>query len=332
MRQVSSQAYYVAGELSFLVLGYLNQHNLPAKGLRHTLATYPKGSRMPIAVWWQLLDRLQKIQRDPLLGTHIGQQIQYFHPGVLGYLVAHTSTVKEAVQCFQRYQVLLHNYGPVSLEHQGHEVVVTWDYLGKRSTPLSDEIFLSALIAFIHHVTGETQITPTRVSFQHSLSQHSVDSTAPVSYPIAFDQPHLAIAFHQDILDLPINSSDPFLRDILDKQARALCSELDQTDATLAAIEQAIVEALSTGSPNAPHIADSLHISRRTLYRRLAARGYNYHQFLQQTRKRLAIMYLEDTQLTLVEIGFLLGYSEHSAFSRAFKSWTGESPQHYRAR
>jgi len=95
-------------------------------------------------------------------------------------------------------------------------------------------------------------------------------------------------------------------------------------------LQDIIVESLSHTCPTLNSVAKQLNMSSRALHRRMESRGMNFKQFLQQTREKLAKLYLKDPSLSLNEIAFLLGYSEHSAFTRAFKQWFGVTPKEFR--
>jgi AraC-like DNA-binding protein len=97
-------------------------------------------------------------------------------------------------------------------------------------------------------------------------------------------------------------------------------------------VREAVARLLTQGEVSIEQIASDLHVSSRTLHRRLAGLGLNFRRLREDTRRRLAIDHLNDPRLTLAEVAWLLGYSEHSAFTRAFRRWTGESPQQWRSR
>jgi len=96
------------------------------------------------------------------------------------------------------------------------------------------------------------------------------------------------------------------------------------------AVQQLLVRLLPEGEVSVDKVARALHQSTRTLQRRLADRGMSWQQLLDRTREQLARQYLRDPGLSLAEIGLLLGYSEQSAFTRAFRRWTGQTPQVFR--
>jgi AraC-like DNA-binding protein len=107
-------------------------------------------------------------------------------------------------------------------------------------------------------------------------------------------------------------------------------SHAPREDELLASIRKTIAELMKDGSPDIGRVAKRLALSPRTLQRRLKDIGLEFKALVDDTRRRFAVEYLKDSENTLTEIAFLLGYSEVSAFSRAFKRWTGITPVGYR--
>jgi AraC-like DNA-binding protein len=92
------------------------------------------------------------------------------------------------------------------------------------------------------------------------------------------------------------------------------------------------IEQLASGEPSGADIARRLHMSRRTLQRKLAEAETSYQQLVDDTRREIALRYIDDRKMSVTDITFLLGFSGQSAFARAFKRWTGFSPTDYRNR
>jgi AraC-like DNA-binding protein len=86
------------------------------------------------------------------------------------------------------------------------------------------------------------------------------------------------------------------------------------------------------GDPKLTRVAKKIAMSPRTLQRQLKEHGVDFKRLMDDTRRRFALTYLKDRRTTLTEIAFLLGYSELSAFNRAFRRWTGSTPLDYRRR
>jgi AraC-like DNA-binding protein len=127
----------------------------------------------------------------------------------------------------------------------------------------------------------------------------------------------------------PLITGDPALARVNDEQTLAyLDSFMAQT--TARDVVDKIVEKLPDGPPNQQQIADALHVSNRTLQRKLKEEGTSFMGLLQDTRLQLARKYLRQPSRSVVETSYLLGFSEPSTFSRAFKRWTGVAPAEFR--
>ena len=122
------------------------------------------------------------------------------------------------------------------------------------------------------------------------------------------------------------------MRAILEEQANALLGALPRQDEFIIAVRRCIVSLLQEGEPTLERVAARLHLSARTLHRRLAERRLRFRELLDATRRELAESYLQDGRLSLAEVALLLGYAEQSPFTHAFKRWTGSTPFDWRKR
>jgi AraC-like DNA-binding protein len=130
--------------------------------------------------------------------------------------------------------------------------------------------------------------------------------------------------------DLPIEGSEPGLLSILESHARSQIEALPAKDEVVAQVREAISGELRGGDPSIGRIAKKLATSERTLQRRLGDAGTSYAALLDGVRLEWAKTYLEQADVGLCEVSWLLGFSEQSAFTRAFKRWTGMSPGRFR--
>ena len=117
----------------------------------------------------------------------------------------------------------------------------------------------------------------------------------------------------------------------LDATLATQLAELDRSNVA-ARCKAAVLERIASGESVDVDIAKSLHMSRRTLQRKLAEADLTYQQLVDDTRRDLALRYIENPKKSLTEITFLLGFSGQSAFTRAFRRWTGKAPTDFRAR
>jgi AraC-like DNA-binding protein len=106
-------------------------------------------------------------------------------------------------------------------------------------------------------------------------------------------------------------------------------SEIPREDAVLSSIRKAVAESMRDGDPKLSRVAKKVSMGPRTLQRRLKEYGSDFKKLVEDTRQRFAVSYLKDRKNSLTEVAFLLGYSEVSAFNRAFKRWTHSTPLSY---
>lgn len=147
---------------------------------------------------------------------------------------------------------------------------------------------------------------------------------------VLFNAPVTRLAFDHSYLTLPLRKSDPALAELLDKQAEQLLQQVSQVPAAVDAWRRTLVPLIREGSTSLAALAKAHHSSPRTLQRRLSEQGTSFQQLLDDTRRHLAEGHLKDAKLDLAEIALLLGYSEQSAFTRAFRAWTGLPPAQWR--
>jgi AraC-like DNA-binding protein len=136
------------------------------------------------------------------------------------------------------------------------------------------------------------------------------------------------VTFSRSILDTAVASADPYLNKLLVKQYEDVLAHrtLNRNAFTLR-VENAIVPLLPHGKANVKDVAQKLGMSQRTLTRHLASEGLTFIKMLQELRLDLAKRDLADRDLSITQIAWLLGYSEVSAFTNAFKRWTGKTPR-----
>jgi AraC-like DNA-binding protein len=321
---------YVSGGLVGLLLSYLDACGLDAPALRADLGPHAASPRMPITDWWALLERIARASPLAAPGLRIGAHVKVHHLGVLGYLAASCDTLGQALQRFQRFQPLLHNLSPTLVTAQADVLRVGWDPAYGQSTQLSNDVLVAGLIRIIRALTGQDAFTPLQVDFPGAEPADAGVYASLLGCPVRFGAQVLLVHLSPAVLDLPINGRDPHLHAVLDQQAEALLQASPQPDNFLTGLQRLIAEALRDGEPSLEQVARRMGVPARTIHRRLQARNLTYKGLLNQLRFQLARRYLAERRWSLPEIALRLGYSEQSAFTRAFKGWCGQTPLHYR--
>ena len=141
-----------------------------------------------------------------------------------------------------------------------------------------------------------------------------------------------ALIFEQDVLDFEIETADSRLLNILEGFLEEELSRRRANPDLIQRVRRWVLDALSSGVPGIAEVAQTAGLSVRTLQRRLGEQGTTYNKLVDDLRYDLSLQYLEASNVSVSEIAFLLGYSEASAFDRAFRRRTGVSPMEFRRR
>ena len=317
---------HVAGDLAALARDYLREMGHTSHPLYLQLASLQPSSRMTFRQWWQLLDDMQALFPEQHIGLSLGQRVKPAHVGVLGYLTLACDHVGEAMQRFERYQRLLHDGDRASVEmHQGN-ICLAWGTDFGPSTRLSDEVLVCGLLTFLRMMTGDNSLTPLRIHFVFNAPQ-DISAYQGLAAEVSFNQPRTEIHIPADWFAKAISNSDPALKALLEQQAQALLNVLPGSGDFLQQLQHATLKCLQQGEASCAAVAKHMHMAERSLFRRLATEQIVFKEFLANTRMQLARKYLQEGRLTHSEIALLLGYSEQSAFSRAFKQANGVGPK-----
>lgn len=171
---------------------------------------------------------------------------------------------------------------------------------------------------------------PLEVRFPHCAPADISEHQQLFGCKIQFGWERTELVFALELLDTPLVKADPALQAILEAQVVAVIEKLPKGEATTDAVRRHLASELGKGQPTLEQIALRLHMSSRTLRRYLDEEGTSFRQILSEVRRELASRHSSEGRLAIGEIAFLLGFSEPSAFHRAFKQWTGHAPLTYR--
>lgn len=283
------------------------------------------------ARWEQMLERAEQRLSDPLIGLHVGQTITARHLGILGTVVLACDDFASALQRLEHFQRLIFDVIPMSRRVGAGWFELAWDISQYRTGRLVDETGFAVLVQFCRSLVRGT-VNPLAVAFAHSPPADLQPYEVFFGCPVRFDQPEPVIRFTQDLLAAPLKSPDPALIRVLEQHAERLLSELPQQEEVVEQVRKAVAHILREGEPDIEKVSSKLCCSSRTLQRRLNEAGTSFRDELNLVRHQLAASYLQDPRLQVVDVALLLGYSEHSAFTRAFREWTGKTPHQVRER
>jgi len=219
------------------------------------------------------------------------------------------------------YEVRNHDAGAYFILHrQGSR------RLGMR---LSNEATLASVASIIRQVSP-THFTPLEVSFKHPAPASTTAHEAYFGCPVYFEAEMDGLSVSSGALSSPNRLGDDGITRFLLKHLDAELQILDADRGLEEMVQSAIARSLSEGAPKMPDIARRLGMSERTLHRRLAEEGLSFQKIAVDAKRELATGLLSQSGYSIAEIAFLTGFSEQSAFNRAFKRWAGQTPAAYR--
>jgi AraC-like DNA-binding protein len=287
---------------------------------------------VPLPAWQAMLSRAQSLDPAPALSLHIAQGIRAHHFGVVAYAALACATLGDALQRLERYHASVYDVNPAQVQPLAQGVCIEWGVERGRPGALVDETAVASLVQLARDMTGQP-LAATMVGFVNAAPADKAPYERFFGGPVLFDQPTTRLVLDLKLLALPLRKSDPGLLALLDQQAERMLREVAVPPSVPAPVEvwrATLVSLIRQGQTSLAELASAHHMSARSLQRRLAEQGSSFQALLDDTRHRLALGYLRDPALELAEIALLLGYSEQSAFTRAFRQWTGLAPAQWR--
>jgi AraC-like DNA-binding protein len=251
---------------------------------------------------------------------------------MLGYVIKTSATLGDALLRAARYLRLVSDATELGLHVEGERAIVFYrnPYPGLALPEITE--FVLAVIATIgRHVSGR-DMAALEVRFTHAAPPDTSQHARIFGAPVRFGCPHDALVFEAAILHLPIGSRDPRLCTLLEQQADRVIATLPEPRRLSRAVRDLLAHELPDGNPAAQHIAARLRMHPKTLSRRLRSEGTSHRRLLDAVRRDIAERQLTVSGKTVSEVAFLLGYADPSAFSKAFRRWTGTAPDSYRRR
>jgi AraC-like DNA-binding protein len=212
------------------------------------------------------------------------------------------------------------------VDRDGLKVRISYVGVPRHADRQQMEALVTAVIRIGRQLTGD-RLRPIRIALAHPRCAASAEFEAFLGQSFFFGAEADEIAFSASARNLPVVSADPYLsRCLVGYWEAALARRSSRQNSIRAAAENAILPLLPHGKARIGKVAEDLAVSSRTLSRRLAAEGVTFAQVLDEMRADLAEGYLGDRSLSITHIAWLLGFQEASAFTHAYKRWTGKPP------
>jgi len=270
--------------------------------------------------------------RDPALGIKAGERFEAGDLNPLNFAARSCATLREAILCSARYMHLANEAARVTLDEEGDLAVWRWQIIdGVEQLPAANDFVMVCASRF-----SELHAGPVNPLLEVHFMHESPTDTAAYQRvfgdaKLKLGMPHNALVVPRSGLDLPMSQANAGVHAAFELYAQEVSKRVQPGDVS-GKVRDLVIAHLRGGELSMEAIARRLAMSVATLRRRLEHEGTTHSDIVDAVRKDLARRYLGDQQLAITEVAFLLGYSNVTAFHKAFKRWMAMTPAEFRAR
>ena len=282
----------------------------------------------------RLWNEAARLTGDADFGLHMAEWIAGHTEDlfdVLAFALRSCATLGENYRLASRYIRLVHQGIFLDLEEEQDVARLVHGHHQEPSSPPRHPVegMLTLSILQSRRAIGE-EFAPRAVCFKHARPAQVSEAERIFRAPVHYGCPRNELVLDRSLLARTQRHAEPRLLAMLDRQLTGLLSTLPEQRSFQEAVRRCMMDELPEREPGMATIAEKLHMSPRSLQRRLQGEDTCFATVLSDLRRDLALRYLKDGRIAIGEVGFLLGFLDTAAFQRAFKRWTGTTPARYR--
>ena len=289
-------------------------------------------ARIPLRIEHQLFCRALEHSGDPHFGLHMGERIRPRFMGELGYASMSGATLRQAVDLMVPFLRVTSEFADAELRKSEDSVAVLWHtgFEDLQEARHRVEAYFAAAIIFGRWITGSEE-NPREIRFRHPAPSIGTEEYQRIfRCPVSFGAEDNAIVLDNRLLDMPLKDADPELHHIMRNRVQQAVTRFHARDNLIDRVRAEIRTQLERTIPQVENVAEGMGMKPWTLRRRLRAENTDFSSLLEKERQQLASDWLLNSDRSVSQIAADLGYSEQSAFNRAFKRWFDTTPLLYR--
>jgi len=294
-------------------------------------------ARIPLDTYLSLMDHCIVLCKEPALALLFGAAVQMPQVSIVGLIGAAAATVEEAGRQLNRYSRLIMDAGsigtPIGLKVVRDSTGVWLELASKIyiDHPHLTEVALAQGVCGARSLLANTdyfqrKVFPRALHFTHAQPAYRDRYDRIFGVPLVFGSKRNAILVDEEFVAIKMSQTNRYVFGVLSERAEALLKSLENAKTVRGRVESLLIPHLHTGETNMAWASSKLGLSRQTLFRKLKEEGVTFEVVLDELRRKMASHYLDAKQTSVNQTAYLVGFSDPSAFSRAFKRWTGSSP------
>jgi len=291
---------------------------------------YDPNARYRDADLYKLWTLAVRTTKDSCIGLRVAS---FWHPSAahaLGYAWLASATLNDALKRTVRYFRMMSDKEKLTLDESGDELRLVVENPAADYPTVAEDIDASfAVLIDLCRMCHGDAFSPSRVTMRRPEPADPAPFRAHFRAPIQFAGNEDSVCFDKSDAREALPTANAEVARANEKVVQDYLARFDRSSVAMQ-VRARLTEQLSSGDTTQDTVADSLHMSLRSLQRRLKHEGTSYKELLEETRRELAAHYMAESHRSINEITYLLGFSEPSNFSRAFRRWTGKSPSSYR--
>jgi len=290
---------------------------------------FDSGARISAEQFQRLDLKAMELSGDECFGLKGAEYFRPAHLGALGFAWLASSSLRTAFQRMSRYARVINERLTITLDEDDELFSVAIDaQLPLLAERIREDGQLSAMLKLCRVIVGK-DFTPARACFRHEKPVNTAFYYELFRCPVEFDTQQTMMFIPLETVDKRLTGSNDQLAKLNEHIVVKYLAHSEKKD-IVNRVKAAIIDGLSEGTVTETSIAEKMHMTPRNMHRKLHKEETSFKQLLTEIRQELAQQYIKDRSKTLTEISFMLGFSEVSSFSRAYKGWNGHPPSEAR--
>ena len=287
--------------------------------------------RIPVSTMNNLWKKSVEVTQDSAFGLTVADYVFPTHLSALLFAVQSSGSLKESVNRIVRYSNIVTTIGGAVAREEYGDLFVEIQLYEQQDTfpPKPIEALIATAAKTFNNIMAQSDQAVRDVSFKRAIPPNPGSYTDFFKCPVKFNAERNEIRIRGDVINKPLPGGNPMIAEIQDELLNDYLKRLNQKSLRMKVNEQ-ILTLLLSGDVTQDVVASKLNMSSRSLHRKLSEEDTTFKQLLDSVKKDLAVNYLKVPTISIIELTYILGFTDQSSFTRAFRRWTDCTPSQYR--